>query len=328
MGRSRKHDRHLPRRLYLRRGAYFFVDPDGRWHNLGRDLAPALAAYGRMVTTTWSGRTLGEVIDRYRTEVLPLKRSPQTRINETAQLVRLQAVFGDMAPDELEVAQLYQYLDRRRGPDGSPAPTAARHEVKLLGHVLQKATRWGLATRNPVRQLERLPRTKRMRYVTDEEFAQVRELAAERMKIAMDLALLTGLRRGDLLALTWDQVKPEGVEVRTSKTGAGLLIQRTPDLEAVLDRARRLAPQLPRHFVIKTASGKRYTGSGFSAIWQRLMRKAIAGGVDSFTFHDIRRKSASDSDTVSDAQERLGHSDQATTRRFYVAKPVKVRPLR
>ena len=314
--------------MYLRRGAYFFVDQTGRWHNLGRDLAPALAAYGRMVTTAWSGRTLGEVIDRYRAEVLPLKRSPQTRINETAQLGRLRAVFGDMAPDELEVAQLYQYMDRRRGPDGAPAPTAARHEVKLLGHVLQKAIRWGLATRNPVRQLERMPRTKRMRYVTDAEFDTVRGMAGERMRIAMDLALLTGLRRGDLLALTWEQVKPEGIEVRTSKTGAGLLMHRSPELESVLDRARRLTPQLPRHYVIKTAGGRRYTASGFAAIWQRLMRKAVAAGVEKFTFHDLRRKSASDSETVSAAQERLGHADQSTTRRFYVAKPVKVTPLR
>ena len=53
---------------------------------------------------------------------------------------------------------------------------------------------------NPVRTLERTPKGKRTRYVTDAEYDAVYTLANERMRIAMDLALLTGQRRGDLLA--------------------------------------------------------------------------------------------------------------------------------
>ena len=144
----------------------------------------------------------------------------------------------------------------------------------------------------------------------------------------MDLALLTGLRRGDLLSLKWDQVRTDGIEVRTGKTGAGLLIEVTAELEAVLTRARKLVPQVPRRYVLRTRTGRGYTVEGFSAIWQRLMTKHVAAGGDRFTFHDLRRKSASDSESVKAAQERLGHADEATTRRFYIAKPIRVRPLR
>jgi hypothetical protein len=80
------------------------------------------------------------------------------------------------------------------------------------------------------------------------------------------------------------------------------LIQRLSEVESVLDRARTLTPQLPRQVVIKTAGGRRYTSSGFAAIWQRLMRTAVAGGIEEFTFHDPRRKSASDSETVAATQ--------------------------
>jgi integrase len=328
MGRRRRHDRHLPRRMYLRRGAYYFVSPEGQWQPLGRDLAEAMAVYGQKIGGRWTGRTMGDVIDRYRTEVLPLKRSEHTRTDQGAQLIRLKGVFGDMLPDTVEPRDCYAYTDRRRTKGGKPATVAARHEIKLLGHVFAKAIRWGVATGNPVRSMEKEPRAKRSRYVTDAEFAAVYGRASERMQIAMDLALLTGLRRGDLLALQWSQVKAEGIEVRTSKTGAGLLFEVTADLEAVLARARRLSPQIPRRFVLRTLAGRGYTVEGFSAIWQRLMTKHVEAGGERFTFHDLRRKSASDSGSVREAQERLGHADEATTRRFYVAKPVKTRPLR
>jgi integrase len=329
MGRRRKHDTFLPRRMYQRRGAFYFVNPDsGDWEPLGKELSDALAAYGRKIGGRWSGRTIGDVIDRYRIEVLPLKRSEHTRKDQGAQLSRLKEVFGDMMPDTITTRDCYGYVDRRRTKEGEPAPVAARHEVKLLGHVFAKAIRWGIASANPVRAMEKEPRGKRTRYATDEEFAAVYALANERMQIAMDLALLTGLRRGDLLSLTWKQVS-EGFVVNTSKTGAGLEFGTSIELEAVLARAKKLKPQLPRVYVLRTRAGRRYTGAGFSAIWQRLQTKyEEKHGGRRFTFHDIRRKNASDSGSVKEAQERLGHADEATTRRFYIAKPVKVRPLR
>lgn len=329
MGRRRKYDRHLPQRMYLRRGAYYFDNPRTHaWEPLGKDLAQALAAYGQKIGHQWSGRTIGDVIDRYRVEVLPLKRSSHTQKDQGAQLDRLKAVFGECHPDGITTQHCYQYVDRRRTKDGKAAPVAAQHEIKLLGHVFAKAVRWGVTVSNPVRAMERETKSRRDRYVTDAEFAAVREIASERVRIAMDLALLTGLRRGDLLALRWDQVTDVGIEVHTSKTGAGLLFEVTQELDAVLTQAKKLVPQVPRTHVLRTRGGKPYSVAGFSAIWQRLMAKHIAAGGQRFTFHDIRRKSASDSMSVKEAQERLGHADEATTQRFYMARPVRVRPLR
>ena len=329
MGRRRKHDRHLPARMYLRRGAYYFDDPaTHRWEPLGKDLAQALAAYGTKVGGQWSGRTLGDVIDRYRVEVLPLKRSRHTHKDQGAQLDRLKAVFGECMPDAVTTQHCYRYADQRRTKDGKPAPVAAQHEIKLLGHVYAKAIRWGAAVTNPVRAMERDPKARRDRYVTDAEFDAVWALASERVRIAMEIALLTGLRRGDILALRWDQLTDTQIEVRTRKTGAGLLFDITPSLEAVLSRAKKLVPQVPRTHVLRTRGGKPYSVAGFSAIWQRLMTKHVKAGGDRFTFHDLRRKSANDSKTLKEAQERLGHADEATTRRFYFSRPVTVRPLR
>jgi hypothetical protein len=174
MGRTRKRDRHLPAKMYLRHGAYYFDSPiSKKWEPLGRDLAEALAAYGRRISGTWSGRTLGDVIDRYRVEVLPLKRSAQTRKDQGKELDRLKAVFGAVIPDSVTAQHCYRYLDTRRDNGSNPVPTAARHEISLLGHIFAKAIRWGVACVNPVRTLEKQPKARRTRYVTDEEFGRV-----------------------------------------------------------------------------------------------------------------------------------------------------------
>ncbi len=154
MGRRRKQDKHLPQRVYLVHGSYWFRSKDGQPVNLGRDLADALARYARLIDGQWVGRTLGDVIDRYRTEVLPLKRSATTRADQAKQLVRLKQAFGIMLPDNVTARHCYAYQDGRRGEDGRRVPVTARHEISLLGHVFAKAIRWGVASQNPARGLE------------------------------------------------------------------------------------------------------------------------------------------------------------------------------
>src|SRR6202453_621131 len=70
---------------------------------------------------------------KYRTEVLPLKRSANTRADQAKQLAKLKAVFGDMPPDKITAQHCYKYLDGR-----AQHPVAARHEISLLGHVLDR----------------------------------------------------------------------------------------------------------------------------------------------------------------------------------------------
>jgi integrase len=169
-------------------------------------------------------------------------------------LEKLKAVFGDMPADKITPQHCYKYLD-------SPAkhPVAARHEISLLGHVFAKAIRWGAGTVNPVRTLERTAKGRRTRYLTDADYDAVRALANERMQIAMDLALLTGQRRGDLLALRRAQLTDEGIVFRQSKTAAGVLVEWTDELRRITDRAQGADNQVclsPQDAASDTASLK------------------------------------------------------------------------
>jgi integrase len=227
MGRRRKTQLHLAKRMYRSHGSYFFFSPvTNKWVPLGKDIAGALAQYGQLIGGNWSGRTFGDVIDRYQTQVLPLKRSAQTQKDQARQLTRLKAVFGSMSPNAITARHCYQYADARVS-----APVSARHEISLPGHLFAKAMRWGAATVHPVRTLERMPKRRRARYVTDAEYAAVYALASACMQIAMDLALDTGQRRGELLSLTRAHLTGEGIVFRQGKTGFGVLVEWTEHLK-------------------------------------------------------------------------------------------------
>ena len=49
---------------------------------------------------------------------------------------------------------------------------------------------------------------------------------------------------------------------------------------------------------------------------------------DRFTFNYLRSKSASDTAELAEASARLGHTTTAVTKRHYIRKPAKVKPLR
>jgi integrase len=95
--------------------------------------------------------------------------------------------------------------------------------------------------------------------VTDAEYDAVYKLASERMRIAMDLALLTGQRRGDLLTLTRAKLTDEGIVFNQSKTGAGVLVEWTDELRKITDRAKALKPQVPGEYLLRKRSGRPYT---------------------------------------------------------------------
>lgn len=317
MGRRRKHRKDLPERVYHRHGAFYFVDSTGKWHNLGKEFSAAMVAYASL-NATGTLSTLGQVMDRYQREILP-RKAARTQKGYLRDLRPLRAVFGRVRPDDVTPPDIYAYMDQR------PA-VAANREKALLSTVYSYAIRWGVAKNNPCRLVKRNTEKPRDRYVTDEEFWAVYDRATPIIRAAMMLAALTGLRLGDLLGLRlqdWDE--KTGLSCVTSKTGKALLIEATPDLVEAVKAARAVERSVASIYLLAARDGHRYTVSGFSAIWQRLMRKLHKDGVlaERFQFRDLRAKSGSDHPDG----KHLGHASPATTQR-YRRRPERVTPAK
>ena len=323
MGRRRKHNKHLPSRVYISHGQYFFVDAKGKWNPLGRSLGQMYRSLAQFYDDDAPLAQMGDLFERYEQQVLP-KKAEKTQAENSRSLKRLKAVFGDMVPSDVRPGDIYSYRDKR----GQTTEIGANRDLEVLSHVFTKAVEWSSVESNPCRDVRKFSEPKRDRYVEDSEFLAVHKFASPMMQVAMDLALLTGLRRGDLLRLTRDNLTDEGILIKTSKTGKPLLIEWSDELRSVINRAKRIKPQV-RQTLICNLQGKPYTGQGFAAIWQRLIRKAVDKKViqERFRFHDLRAKSASD-DTLEAATQRLGHMDANLTERVYRRKPRRVKPLR
>lgn len=81
--------------------------------------------------------------------------------------------------------------------------------------------------------------------------------------------------------------------------------------------------------LIRNEQGLGYTNSGFGGNFKKLMSKALKQGVinKAFTLHDIRGKTANDSESKEAAQQRLDHEDPKTTQKYYRDKPEIIIPL-
>lgn len=330
MSRPRTTNKHLPKYVSVIHGAYWYRPPNGPNVNIGpegdeRAVWQFMADHAPQLSNT-PLVTIADMLDRYQREVVPTL-APRTQIDYARHLTLLRKTFGHMKPNDLRPKDVGAFLDRPKGK------IQANRQVAVLSAVFSKGVgRWYMADKNPCRDVERNPSKRRTRYITDAEYAVMYALVPPRMQIAMDLALITGQRQGDLLSMKWEQVDPVTrlVQFKQSKTGKKLAMHISEEFEKVLVRARAMLPHLPRTYVLRTRKGQRYTGEGFRAIWQRAMRRALARELikERFTFHDLRAKNISDTVNIQEAFERAGHTSMAQTRGTYDRGTRKVQPLK
>lgn len=330
MSRPRTTNKHLPKYVTIIHGSYWFRPPNAEPQKLARvgdesTMYTKMAEFFRESPTEDTGLLI-DYFDKYEREVVPTL-APRTQKDYHRHLNILREHFGRKFkhPDDVKPRDVGRFLDVDKGKIQRVRVTAVLSAIysKMVG-------KWYVAERNPCRDVERHKNPPRDRYITDEEFAAVYEIMPPRHQVAMDLALLTGQRQGDILKLKWDDVLEDGVTFRQSKTGQGRHILYTPALKAALTRARKLLPMIPREYVVRTKKGTRYTSEGFRSVWQRYMTTAVNKGLikTRFTFHDIRAKTVSDTDDVDMAQLRAGHTSKAMTLRVYSRKIRKVNALK
>lgn len=322
VGRKRSKDKHLPQRVYQQHGAFYFVDTSNRWIPLGKSYPTALRNLAGILAKGNEGAgTIGQLIARYSADELASK-AQRTQAGRLQQFKQVSRAFGHMLPEAIEPHHVWAYWEARGKTE------QARHEVRALSTLLTYARRVGARkSPNPCFGLQ-LPGAKpRDRYVTDEEFLAVRDLAPPMIGYAMDLAYLAGMDQGTIRKLERRHLTDDGILFERGKTGTLQLIEWNEELRLTTQGILRERPQL-RQFLICNRKGKPYSLNGFQSQWQRVMRKAIRTGIEPFHFHDLRAKSASDSDSDQSAADRLGHGDTRLTRKVYRRLPRRASALK
>jgi len=134
-----------------------------------------------------------------------------------------------------DVAHFNQHLSeiRVRRPNGSgghrveplSASTRAKH-LRVLGACLNSAIKHRYAARNPVKDLPSAekprPQRKEAAYFTDEDLPRLfAEITPGVFRTLFLTALKTGMRQGELIALTWGDVDLTGAVARVRRTCTG-----------------------------------------------------------------------------------------------------------
>jgi integrase len=200
----------------------------------------------------------------------------------------------------LTPAHVAMYLEKRKR-DGPPH--MGNRERAVLSAAYEYGLRQGWVTHNPCRGVRRNTERPRRRYVTDAEFLEAFETAPEPLQDVLALALLTGLRQGDLRALKREALSEAGISVDEGKTGKRKVIEWSDGLRFFVRRAlerqetlaarpadplkHRQARQVSQ-YVLTNRFGEPWTMAALQTAIKRL-------GVD-WHFHDLRAKAASDAE--------------------------------
>lgn len=316
MGRPKTRWRDLPPRMSARRlkggTTWYYYQARGKKIPLGADLNAA--------RTEWASLECGAVLagDFPAIAALYAKATlrglaASTQAHYKIALRNLVDAFPRHRLEEIAPSDVREYLQRRTKKG---AALLEKRVLSALWNWARGAGHTNLA--NPATGVNYTPAERkaagigrRVRYVSDTEFANVRARAEPAIGDAMDLALLTGQRPSDLLPLTRHDIRDGVLWISQVKTGTRVGIRVEGELKSVLDAILTRARRVPSMQIIADAKGQRLT-------YQRLRAGfARARGDADWQFRDLRAKAATDSGDLKQAQQLLGHASEATTAGVY-----------
>lgn len=326
--------RDLPRRVYLKHGAYYWVSPAMKWVKLCRESEGLAAMYRALARINEEARVsdrMPAVIGRW----LDSKRTAgdwsdgQAADMERA-AARISAAFVEFLPADVTTPICAQFLAQFL-----TKPRTYNLYRSVMRQVLSFAALEGLRDgHNPVDDVPARRLKKRIRIVTPAELeAMARELmAASRGGIQhlrmLALCIKTGQRVSDVLRFRAQDCTKVGIIVDQGKTGEALVVEWDAELEALVEACFEGRDKIGPLLVQST--GKPYTYAGVRSAWVRAMLRA---GVSDLHIHDLRGEAGARVTELLGpyfAQMLLGHKSITMTEHYVagkVRKTAKPAPL-
>jgi integrase len=225
--------------------------------------------------------TLGAVLCAFEDSADFLHLAPRSRADYTRQIAKIQTDFADFPlarlTDRRTRGEFLAWRDRL----AIRSVRQADYAYTVLARTLSWACERGLVPLNPCEKGGRLYRGNRADKVwTEKDEAAFMAAASPPLRLALQLALWTGQRQGDLLRLTWSAYDGARIRLSQSKTGVRVVLPVGGPLKATLDAAKRESS-----VILVNLDGKPWTPDGFRASWAKACKRA---GVEGLTFHDLR----------------------------------------
>jgi integrase len=269
-------------------------------------------------TRELKGLTVADLLRRYRDTVTPTKRGADPERYRLATLLAHE--IGKVSLSKLSPALVAQYRDDRLAV---VQPGSVRRELAILQHCFALARReWGLPLScNPVLEIK-LPDTAkaRSRRLLPDDLTKLLDAlnanTAWYLRPLITLAVETGMRRGELLSIRWQDInrKARTVCILKTKNGYPRTIPLTPKaLETLSGLPRTSERVLP------------VSPNAVRLAWERLRTRA---GIEDLRLHDLRHEAVSRffelGLTTPEVALISGHRDPRMLSRYTHLRPEKV----
>jgi integrase len=245
---------------------------------------------GRHIQKDWAAKvTLGELCSWYMslTEV----RAKASYDRDEDSIENLKRLLGENTKiRDLSVGKVESY-QRKRLDERSPVhpsskirPATVNRELSCLKTIMNRAVRHGKLRENPISDAKKLQENNvRERILTPDEFGRLLNASDDHLKPVILVAYFSGMRKSEILGLTWDEVDLEKGFIRLhaqrTKTRVGRSIPLHPKVKEALTTLQREVSS-ERVFL--------HRGKPLLDVKKSYRSACKRAGIEDFTFHDLR----------------------------------------
>jgi integrase len=328
-----------------------------RWHSFAGTKRAAQNECARLISEIQRGTylepnktTVTQFLDHWlndiKSRVTPRTHERYVEIVEKNLVPALGAVLvARLQPMQISGAYAKALSSGRRDGKGGLSPSTVRYMHVILKAAMGQAVRWQILARNPVDAVDP-PKIERSA-MTTYDLAQTAELIdttrGTRMTVTVMLAVLCGLRRGEIAALRWRNVNlgtaqlavtesaeqtRAGVRYKQPKSGRGRTVAlsarvvnelRSHRVQQAEELLKLGIPLTDDAFVVAQADGCPLQPRTITHQWHLLLAKHKT--LPRIRFHDLRHAHAThmlaSGVHPKIASERLGHSKVGITMDLY-----------
>jgi len=213
-------------------------------------------------------------------------KAESTHLRELCKMGFLCKVFGDKKLSDIRTVEIERYKQSRI--QEGRAPRTINTELALLKHMFTKAMDWDYVRVNPAKRVKLLKEPPgRLRYLSLEERRLLLEECSGFLKAVVITALETGMRKGELQSLQWNDIDLDQRTIKLVKTknNQSRILPVSDTLKPVLET---LYLQRIGSHVFTKPNGKPYGN------WRKAFDTAVKQtGIEDFSFHDLRHTFAS-----------------------------------
>lgn len=200
--------------------------------------------------------------------------SDKTRTDWTRYCNRIEAAWGELEVKGIEPKHVLKLRD-----GFAATPASANNLLRCLSSLMGWSVPRGYRNDNPCREIKPLKGGDPWRPWSWDEIEHARETLPKRLWEAVALALFTGQREGDVLAMQKNLVAKGLIAVKQEKTGTLLHIPIHRDLRVVLEKLDTTSATT----LLTNTRGLPWTVDGFRSTWGK--HHDIPGLV----FHGLRK---------------------------------------